>query len=172
MPLHSCDQRYSAGHEWRFWCGGSDRVGPAALLSRLPLTAPSTTDVAYPCDTSDSLLFRLGMSWKKLGRVILVDSRLTLPARNKSPACTVSDSRFGWRGDLHRRKRESRTPYSALFWPRPLPTENLRLNAKFRNVLSERAEIGVAIVTTEAWIDVSSTQVIADLSSKAMRRLF
>jgi len=59
MPLHSCDQRYSAGHEWRFWCGGSDRVGPAALLSRLPLTAPSTTDVAYPCDTSDSLLFRV-----------------------------------------------------------------------------------------------------------------
>ena len=88
MPLHSCDQRYSAGHEWRFWRGGSDRVGPAALLSRLPLTAPSTADVAYPCDTSDSLLFRLGMSWKKLGRVILVDSRLTLPARNKSPACT------------------------------------------------------------------------------------
>jgi len=123
MSLHSCDQRYSAGHEWRFWCGGSDRVGPAALLSRLPLTAPSTEDMAYPCDTSASLLFRVGMSWKKLGRVILVDSRLTLPARNKSPACTVSDSRFGWRRDLHRRKRESRTPFSALFWPRPLPTD-------------------------------------------------
>jgi hypothetical protein len=112
------------------------------------------------------------MSWKKLGRVILVDSRLTLPARNKSPACTVSDSRFGWGGDLHRRKRESRTPFSALFWPGSSQQTNLRLNAKFRNALSERAEIGVAIVTTEAWIDVSGTQVIADLSSKAMRRLF
>jgi hypothetical protein len=74
-------------------------AGPSVLLSRLPLTAPSTADVAYPCDTSDSLLFRVGMSWKKLGRVILVDSRLTLQARNKSPGLY----RFGFEVRLARR---------------------------------------------------------------------
>jgi hypothetical protein len=56
--------------------------------------------------------------------------------------------------------------------PGPSQQTNLRLSANSRKALSERAEIGVAIVTTEGWIDVRGTQVVADLSSKAMRRLF
>jgi hypothetical protein len=61
------------------------RVDPAALPPRLPLTAPSTADVAYPWDTSDSLLFRVGMSWAKQGRVILADNRLTFPVAQQVP---------------------------------------------------------------------------------------
>jgi hypothetical protein len=162
-----------AGHEWRFWYGGPDRVDPAALPPRLPLTAPSTADVAYPWDTSDSLLFRVGMSWAKQGRVILADNRLMFPVVKQVPGLyrfriRASAGEAIYIGESENLARRFRL-YSG---PGPSQQTNLRLNAKFRNVLSERAEIGVAIVTTEAWIDVSGTQVIADLSSKAMRRLF
>jgi hypothetical protein len=109
-----------------------------------------------------------GRSW-----LILLDGRLTFPVAQQVPGLyrfriRGSAGEAVYIGESENLARRFRL-YSS---PGPSQQTNLRLNAKFRKALSERAEIGVAIVTTEAWIDVRGTQVVADLSSKAMRRLF
>ena len=60
------------------------------------------------------------------------------------------------------------------FYSNPGPSQqtNLRLNAKFREALSELTEIGVAMAIKDAWVDFGDAEIAADLSSRAVRRLF
>jgi hypothetical protein len=56
--------------------------------------------------------------------------------------------------------------------PGPTQATNLRLNALFKELLSKGATIEVEIVTDQAWISWSESEVTADLARKSVRRLF
>jgi hypothetical protein len=61
---------------------------------------------------------------------------------------------------------------SSITAPGPTQATNIRLNERFSHALSHGAEIGVAIVADSAWIRRDNALEQADLSLKAVRRLF
>ena len=69
-----------AGHEWRFWYSGAESADRAVLArSEMRPIAASTSNEPYDWDSTEELDCRIGMTWVKLGRVILDAGRLRLP---------------------------------------------------------------------------------------------
>jgi hypothetical protein len=56
--------------------------------------------------------------------------------------------------------------------PGPTQQTNLRLNALFRELLSQQARIEVQIVTDRVWLTWSGPEMPGDLRRKSVRRLF
>jgi hypothetical protein len=163
-----------AGHEWRFWYDGAERSnGPVSVHSRMrPLLAANPNE-PYDWDSAGSLDCRIGMTWVNLGRVLLDGGRLRFP---KAPLQSGL-YRFRIRGSdtaaLYIGETENLARRFLLYAnPGPSQQTNLRLNAKFREELSNNSQVAVAVMTIGAWIEFDGTRKIGDFSSKAMRRLF
>jgi hypothetical protein len=82
-------QGVQAGHEWRFWYGGVDRTnGPVLLRSGTRLPTATNSNETYDWDSAGSLDCRIGMTWVKLGRVLLDAGRLRFPKAPLHPDYT------------------------------------------------------------------------------------
>jgi hypothetical protein len=160
-----------AGYEWRFWYDRKN-LGNLAEPSARPIQY-ADWDEPYPWDTANALECRIGMSWVKLGRVLLDGGRLKFPTTQPTPGLYRFRIRIAGREALYVGETENIARRFTLYSnPGPSQQTNRRLNARFREDLSGGAEIAVAIVTTGAWIEFADTKVAADFSSKAVRRLF
>jgi hypothetical protein len=75
-----------AGHEWRFWYDRANLINPAAHAG--PSARPiryAEGDEPYSWDTANALDCRIGMSWVKVGRVLLNGGRLKFPTVQSIP---------------------------------------------------------------------------------------
>jgi hypothetical protein len=167
-------QGIQAGHEWRFWYGGVNRTnGPVSLRSGTHSPTATNSNETYDWDGAGSLDCRIGMTWVKLGRVLLDAGRLRFPKAPLQPGLY----RFRIRGSASAALYIGETENLArrfLLYANPGASQqtNLRLNAKFREALSGDSQVAVAVMTTGAWIEFDGSREITDFSSKAMRRLF
>jgi hypothetical protein len=161
---------------------GSQRITFRRLLSQLsPRVATviakplrSTDTAAYDWDRSDPLECRMGMKWQPIGRVTLGGDRsLTFPTAPPVPAIYRFRIRSG-AGEAFYIGETENLARRFTHYRNPGPTQqtNQRLNAKFREELTAGAEIAVAVVTGEAWIEHGDVRQVADLGSKAVRCLF
>jgi hypothetical protein len=153
-----------------FWY---DKANQANFETSAAYSPRMNTDEPYSWDTTDALDCQIEMTWVKLGRVLLINDRLKfLPAQSmpglyrfRLQAAAGEASYIGETENMARR-------FGFYSNPGPSQQTNIRLNARFREALSNRAEIAVAIVTTDAWLAFGGIRMSADFSSKAVRRLF
>jgi hypothetical protein len=128
----------------------------------------------YEWDTATAFECKVSMRWKPIGRITLGESRrLQFPDAPKLPGLY----RFRIRGtggaalyigesdNIERRFRNYRNPG-------PTQPTNVRLNQRFSSALIRGAEIAVAIVTDDAYIENGEGRGVADFTSKAVRCLF
>jgi hypothetical protein len=166
---------FRAGHEWRFrWGQGSRRVkvSPSLSASVVPTKGTAPDDI-LGWDSASESEGRLGLIWQPLGRLLLNENRLESPRVPSAPGLyrfrlrnNSAEARYiGETENLARRFALYRSPG-------PLQQTNLRLNGVFRTALASGAEIGVAVVTDNAWIEIDGCRAPPDFSKKAVRRLF
>ena len=156
-----------AGKEWRFWWGG-----PKARLPTPP-PAPSNTSEVCPWDTTDALGCQIQMTWAPIGRVILRNDRLEFPAAEPTSAVY----RFRLRGAsgqaIYFGESQNLRQRFSLYQNADVSQQtNFRLKNLFIEALRSGAEIGVAMITAGAWIDLNGTRLTADFTSKVVRRIF
>jgi hypothetical protein len=122
-----------AGHEWRFWCDGVENAASFALHARSPLQAMTTPNrnQTYDWDTTDSLDCRTGLTWVKLGRVMLDSDRLRFPKAPLQPGLYRFRTR-GSAGDALYigENGKPRAPLCAIRGPRALPASELAVKRK------------------------------------------
>ena len=149
---------------------GSSRADVEAADKRLqqPLAQVS----APGKEQAQVLEYRVGFEWRTLGNAILdADGRLFFPTASLLPAVYC----FRLRQDGARARYVGETDnLSRRFghYRNPGPTQqtNLRINARFVKALSAGGEIQVSAVT-DAWVDRGHGREVADLSSRAVRRM-
>jgi hypothetical protein len=128
---------------------------------------------AHAWDTSDQLQCDISMQWQPLGRVVILNGRLSFPTAPSRPGLYRFRVRHGNRelvyygesDNLGRRFTHYRNPG-------PAQQTNIRVNTAFIGMLENGAEISVAVIIGDAWICRDGNRVAADFSSKAVRRLF
>jgi hypothetical protein len=115
---------------------------------------------------------RIGFHWQPLGTVFVeADGRLVFPNAPAVPAIyrfrirhNGTEARYiGETENLARRFGHYRNPG-------PTQQTNRRINARFLEVLGAGADIGVSTVSA-AWTDRGNGHEVADLSSRAVRRM-
>ena len=154
------------------------RPRPAASPPRpdaaLDQAATNVASAPWPWDQASRFDCCLRLEWAPLGRVLLdAVGKLVFPTPPRKPglyrfrirAANAEERYVGEADDLRRRFQRYRTPG-------PTQATNIRLNRHFSHALSHRAEISVAIVIDGAWIKRDENLEQANLSLKAMRRLF
>lgn len=133
-----------------------------------------TRNVPRPWDGGNCIDGCLRLEWSPAGRVLLDrGGKLVFPTPPPQPGlyrfrvrATDSEERYvGEADDLRRRFQHYRTPG-------PTQATNLRLNAHLSEALRCGADAAVAIVVDSAWMQRGKIMERADLSSKAVRRLF
>ncbi len=135
--------------------------------------APQNTPVAHAWDTADELQCDISMQWRPLGRITSENGRLSFPTAPSKPGLYRFRVRrgnresvyYGESDNLARRFTNYRNPGST-------QQTNVRVNQTFTEMLTNGAEISVAVIFETAWINRDGKRVIADFSSKAVRRLF
>ena len=150
-----------------FWRGGVAPTAPNRLVEPTPPTANSL-------ETIEHVDLSLCLDWLALGAVTLDDGgRLEFPTAARLPAIyrfTIrhpggKEARYvGEAVDLARRFGNYRNPG-------PTQPTSLRINAKLKEALAAGAEISVAAVVGDAWIDSGEMRIVADLHSKVVRCL-
>jgi hypothetical protein len=128
----------------------------------------------FSWDTADKLDYQIGMQWTPIGRVVLDQAgRLGFPKAPPAPGLYRlrirrgggEEAYFGETDNLIRRFGNYRKPG-------PTQQTSLRINAKLKADLAAGAEVAVATVTSQAWIERAGAKITADLASKAVRRMF
>ena len=127
----------------------------------------------YNWDETYRLECRLEMAWMPLGRVTLEQGRLLFPKAERTPAIYRFRIRhkgkesiyIGETDNLQRRFGNYRNPG-------PSQKTSLRINATLKEALNEGAEIAIAAITTNVWIDTGNGLRSANLDSKVTRCLF
>jgi hypothetical protein len=159
---------------------GSERVTfRRSVLLRLKATpavkrTPRHETGSHEWDRSAVIKLQLGMEWKPIGRVMLDDAgRLVFPAVPRAPGLYRFRFRAAGREGVYIGESDNLARRFAHYRnPGPTQQTNLRLNAKFKDALAAGAEISVATISANAWIERSGHRQTADLSSKAVRCLF
>ncbi|PJI42160.1 hypothetical protein [Ferrovibrio sp.] len=150
------------------------RTGPRSTTPKLRAKrTPKPSLSAYDWDTPDQLQCDISMQWQPLGRIISLNGRLSFPIAPSSPGLYRFRVRqgnreavyYGESDNLARRFTNYRNPGST-------QQTNVRVNQKFTEMLERGAEISVAVIIQDAWICRDGKRVVADFSSKAVRRLF
>jgi len=149
-------------------------IGPARRLKATARPATQVMDSSpQPWDTVRSCQCGLGFQWNPIGRVVLdATGRLTFPKTPQAPALYRFRIRSGGKESIYIGETKNLARRFTLYRnPGPSQQTNIRLNAKFREALSSGAEIGVAAVLSDAWIERDGMRVEADLSLKTVRCL-
>ena len=151
--------------------------GTAPSLARKALADAGTTDIRstpWPWDQANRVDCCLRLEWAPLGRVLLdAGGKLHFPTpppmaglyRFRIRLAESEERYVGEADDLRRRFQHYRTPG-------PSQATNVRLNERLSRALSHGAELAVGIVVDSAWIRRDKGLEQADLSLKAVRRLF
>ena len=156
---------------------GSKRVTFRRTASRTyPLKSakrPAIDLSPHPWDNVQAIERGLAFRWIPIGRVTFDgDGRLTFPEAPQSPALYRFRIRNGGEEAIYIGETENLARRFGFYRnPGPSQQTNVRVNAKFREALSLGAQIGVAAVLSDAWIEHNGTRVAADLSSKVVRCL-
>jgi hypothetical protein len=128
---------------------------------------------AYSWDANDSKECRIGFTWAPVGRILLSSKRLEFPKVEAEPGLYRFRIRNGDNEAAYVGESENLARRFAFYRnPGPSQQTNVRLNQIFRSALASAAEIAVAVVTTDAWIETGDGRKRADFSKKAIRRLF
>lgn len=126
----------------------------------------------YEWDRTDYIDVRIEMTWMPLGRVALDGhGGLRFPNVPAVPGLyrfQIRGTAAAYVGETENMARR----FGHYRKPGPSQLTNLRLNAKFREMLAGGAEVAVAIVISGAWIIRGEDRQPADLSLKPVRRMF
>lgn len=160
---------------------GSERVTFRRSVSSRPKAKPPATERdplnqagSHEWDYSAAIKLQISMEWKPIGRVMLDDAgRLVFPAVPQAPGLYRFRVRAAGREGVYIGESDNLARRFAHYRnPGPSQQTNLRLNTTFKDALAAGAEISVAAITGNAWIERSGDCQTADLSSKAVRCLF
>jgi hypothetical protein len=122
----------------------------------------------YAWDVPEILELRLAMAWTPIGRVTAgADGPLVFPAAPASPGLYRFRVRAAGRDAVYIGETDNLARrFTHYRNPGPTQPTNLRLNAKFAEALTAGAEIAVATITEDAWIERGGHRKAAQLSSK------
>lgn len=124
---------------------------------------------------ADELTGGLRIIWTALGPAVIDSSgKLGFPKLPTSPGLyrfsvlKLDGTRSEYIGETDNLQRR----FAHYRNPGPTQATNLRLNALFRQSLSEGGQIDISVAVEKAWISWGRSEVNADFRSKYVRRLF
>jgi hypothetical protein len=150
------------------------RSGPRAAMSKSHTKRTQKPSLAaYGWDTPDQLQCDISMQWQPLGRIVILNGRLSFPTAPSSPGLYRFRVRHGNRESVYYGESDNLTRrFTNYRNPGTTQQTNIRMNQKFTEMLESGAEISVAVIFKTAWISRDGQRLAADFSLKAVRRLF
>lgn len=153
-----------------------ERTGVVKKPKKLKPSSPEVVAKKLSWDSKEQLVASLVMEWEPLGSVYFDKSgRLSFPDAPKQPGLYrfrirlkgKPEARYiGESVNIHTRFNQNYRHGNVR------QHTSHRMNRALKDALHNGAEISVSIITEKAWIKTDGTKIRADLSSKAVRRLF
>jgi len=128
------------------------------------------TNLSFSWDIAEKLEATLGLQWHPVGKIMQLENKLVFPSVSKSSGLYririrnkgEEDRYIGESVNLRRRFSNYRNPGST-------QKTSIRINNYLLKSLDAGAEINLATITENAWINLREKTVKCDLSDKATR---